>query len=276
MEVTPSCSIGHTSDTLAPVVGFQSAASLLKCAATSKSSTSISKSRISTSESSTSIRKSNIMDEIFDNQSRSRSTSPLNVENKMFNCDKTDMRVITSSPITIASSSVMETSTYTLSGFQPSSLLMYSTKDSHPSSSSQTSTTEAGTTRTKTNKLSGCKPSSSLVHSSKGKCSSAIRTSSDKLSGFRPASSLVSLKEIHSLPSDQKMLEHSSRQHGTIRDSPITSSHDHHMTSINGKCNKQKVASLVVSVLNPYLKKGKITDKVKCTEKGHTNYVIPF
>jgi len=271
MEVTASCSTGHssnTSDTLPPIVGFQSASSMLKCTATTKLSTTISKARVSTSESNSFTWKSSDVDGTFGKQSRSRSTSPLHLESKTFSCDKTDKKaepVITSSPISTASSSiditsskVMETSTYTSSGFQPSSVLMYSMKDS--SSSLQIPMVEM-VARTRT---SGCKPSS-LIHSKNSHTSSlsAISTSTDKLSGFRPASSLISSKEA--LPSDQQMLHivgHSSRRHDTSdtnRDSPTT---DHHMTFNNGKCNKQKVASLVVSVLNPYLKKGKITNKV--------------
>ena len=264
MEVTPSCSTDYssTSDTLPPIVGFQSAASLLKCTATHKSNTSTSKSIVSTSKSNPFSSRSSIVDKTFDDQSRSRSMSPL-------------QPAITSSPITIASSSigitsstVMETSTYTLSGFKPSSLLMSSMKNYHSSS-----TTEAAT-RTTSDKLSGFKPSSSLIPSRKSyhtsspsSSSSTMGTSTDKLSGFRPASSLMFTKEAHCLSSDQQSGGHSIIQHDmtsdTKKDSPVTAaSHDRHMTSSNGKCDKQKVASLVVSVLNPYLKKGKITNKV--------------
>ena len=279
MEVTPSCSCstGYTSnasDTLPPIVGFQSASSILKCTATTKSSTSISKARVSTSKLSIVTRKSSDVDGTFSKQSRSRSTSPLHLESKTFSCDNTDMKsepVTTSSPIStasslidIASSTVMETTPHTLTGFQPSSVLMCSMKNS--SSSLQKPTVEVVT---RTNP-SVCKPSS-LMHSRKDSHTSslsAISTSTDKLSGFRPASSLISSKEAP--PSDQQMVHtvgHSNRRHDTTsdsnRDSPATAtSHDHHMTFNNGKCNKQKVASLVVSVLNPYLKKGKITDKV--------------
>ena len=45
------------------------------------------------------------------------------------------------------------------------------------------------------------------------------------------------------------------------KDKHTEASHDGHM-SHNSKNDKQKVASLVVCVLNPYLKKGRITNKV--------------